>query len=56
MRISGSKIMAAKNARDALESYLNGKYKAHLKLAGPQGSKSDYGSLLEELRDEVRIK
>src|SRR4051794_19123113 len=56
MRIPGSRIMAAKITRDTLESYLNCKYKAYLKLAGQQGSRSDYETLLGELRDEVRIK
>jgi len=33
--------MATKIARDVLEGYLHCKTKAHLKLAGQQGSKSD---------------
>jgi hypothetical protein len=33
--------MATKIARDVLEGYLHCKIKAHLKLAGQQGSKSD---------------
>jgi predicted RecB family nuclease len=56
MRISGSKIMATKITRDALESYLNCKTKAHLKLAGDQGSMSDYEGLLVATRREVRQK
>jgi predicted RecB family nuclease len=56
MRISGARVMATKITRDVLESYLDCKYKAHLKVAGHQGSKSDYETLLGELRDAVRIK
>ena len=48
--------MATKITRDVLESYLDCKYKAHLKVAGHQGSKSDYETLLTEMSDEVRIK
>ena len=54
MRISGSKIMATKITRDVLESYLNCKTKAHLKLAGHQGNMSDYEGLLVATRQEVR--
>ena len=46
--------MAAKITRDALEGYLHCKYKAHLKLAGQQGTRSDYEALLERTRHEVR--
>jgi predicted RecB family nuclease len=46
--------MATKITRDALESYLNCKTKAHLKLAGHQGSMSDYQGLLATNRQEVR--
>jgi hypothetical protein len=35
--------MATKITRDIIESYLNCKYKGHLKLAGQQGTQSDYG-------------
>ena len=42
--------MPTKIARDVLESYLNCKYKGHLKLTGQQGTKSDYENLLTELR------
>jgi hypothetical protein len=38
--------MAAKITREVLESYLNCKYKGHLKLAGEQGAQPDYGALL----------
>jgi predicted RecB family nuclease len=46
--------MATKITRAALESYLNCKTKAHLKLAGHQGSMSDYEGLLVATRQEVR--
>jgi predicted RecB family nuclease len=45
--------MATKITRDIIESYLNCKYKGHLKLAEQQGAKSDYEVLLAEWRDEV---
>jgi predicted RecB family nuclease len=54
MRISGSEIMATKITRDVLESYLNCRTKAHLKLAGQQGSVSDYEALLDANRQNVR--
>ena len=54
MRTSGSKVMATKITRDVLESYLHCKTKAHLKLAGQQGSVSDYEGLLVASRQEVR--
>ena len=38
--------MAMKITADILESYLQCKYKAHLKLANEQGIKSEYESLL----------
>jgi hypothetical protein len=47
--------MAAKITKDVLESYLQCKYKGHLKLAGEQGIKSDYELLLIETRDQVRL-
>jgi predicted RecB family nuclease len=43
-----------KITRDVLESYLNCKLKAHLKLAGQQGAKCDYESLLLGLRGRVK--
>jgi predicted RecB family nuclease len=46
--------MATKLTRDILESYLNCKYKGHLKLTGQQGTRSAYELLLVELRDGVR--
>ena len=48
MRISGGWVMGKKITRQVLESYLNCKTKAHLKLAGQQGIKSDYEGLLAE--------
>lgn len=47
--------MAMRITRDIIESYLNCKYKAHLKLTRQQGTKSDYELLLAELRGEVRL-
>jgi predicted RecB family nuclease len=46
--------MATKITRDIIESYLNCKYKGHLKLAGQEGTKSDYELLLAKSREEVR--
>jgi predicted RecB family nuclease len=48
--------MATKITRGVLESYLNCKFKAHLKLAGQQGCKSDYEGLLTASREDVRLK
>ena len=56
MRTSGSKVMATKITRDVLESYLNCKTKAHLKLAGHRGSLSDYERLLVASKQEARQK
>src|SRR5437879_10547137 len=47
--------MFIKITRAVLESYLKCPYKAHLKMAGEQGSKSDYELLLGESRDRVRL-
>src|SRR3954452_23445752 len=47
--------MAARITRDIIESYLNCKYKGHLKLAGQQGARADYETLLSEARSEVRL-
>jgi hypothetical protein len=47
-------IMATRITRDALEAFLNCKFKAHLKLAGQQGSVSDYETRLILTRQEVR--
>jgi predicted RecB family nuclease len=46
--------MATKITRGIIESSLNCKYKGHLKLAGQQGTRSDYELLLAESRDAVR--
>ena len=46
--------VAAKITREVLESYQHCKTKAHLKLAGQQGIRSDYEGLLAETRQEVR--
>jgi len=46
--------MATKITRDMIESFLRCKYKGHLKLAGQQGTRSDYELLQAELRDAVR--
>jgi predicted RecB family nuclease len=47
--------MTSKINKDALESYLNCKFKGHLKLAGEKGTKCDYEILLNDLRDKVRL-
>ncbi len=47
--------MAAKITREILESYLHCKYKAHLKITGQQGIKSDYETLLREMSADVRL-
>ena len=47
-------VVATKITREVLESYLHCKTKAHLKLAGQQGIRSDYEALLAETRKEVR--
>jgi hypothetical protein len=46
--------MATKITRDIIESYLNCKYKGHLRLDEQQGVKSDYELLLAESRDKVK--
>jgi hypothetical protein len=46
--------MATKITRDVLEGYLHCRTKAYLKLAGQQGSKSDYEGLLAATRQEVK--
>ena len=48
--------MSKKITKDILESYLYCKTKAQLKLDGQRGSKSDYESMVLELKDEVRAK
>jgi predicted RecB family nuclease len=46
--------MSTKITRDVLESYLHCAYKGHLKLAGEQGSPSDYEVLQRVARSRVR--
>src|SRR5262245_60970219 len=46
--------MATKITLDVIESFLNCSYKSHLKLAGEQGSPSDYQQLMRESRERVR--
>jgi hypothetical protein len=47
--------MAEKITRDVLESHLAFRYKGHLKLAGQQGSKSNYESWLTDLRSREKV-
>ena len=47
--------MARKITREILESYITCKTKGYLKLTGQQGVKSDYETLLTEMRAEVRL-
>ena len=46
--------MAARITRDIIESYLHCRLKAHLKLAGNQGIRSDYEGFLLQTRRDVR--
>jgi predicted RecB family nuclease len=46
--------MATKITRDIIESYLNCKYKGHLKLAGQQGMRSDYETMATVARASSR--
>ena len=46
--------MGARITRDIIESYLHCRLKAHLKLAGNQGIRSDYEGFLLQTRQEVR--
>lgn len=46
--------MTTKITRDIIESYVNCKYKGHLKLIGQRGIQSDYGTMLAASRDAVR--
>lgn len=55
MYIQEGRIITTKITRNILEGYLHCKYKCHLNLAGQQGDKSDYESLLTQLRSEVRL-
>ena len=47
--------MATKITRDVLESYLHCPYKGYLKLAGEQGTPSDYAILQAEARNRVGL-
>jgi predicted RecB family nuclease len=49
------KPIAMKISADTLESYLQCKYKAHLKLANEQGVKSEYEALLLDSKKQVRL-
>src|SRR5947209_12115940 len=44
-----------KITRDVLESYVHCMYKGYLKLAGEQGSPSDYVTLQAEARSQIRL-
>lgn len=46
--------MGARITRDIIESYLHCRLKAHLKLAGNQGTRSDYENFLLQTRREIR--
>src|SRR4051794_27997272 len=48
--------MATRITRELVESYIHCKYKAHLKMAGQQGTRSDYEALLTSRRGGVRGK
>jgi predicted RecB family nuclease len=48
--------MATRITRDIVISYINCKYKAHLKLANQHGTRSNYELLLEELWNELKLK
>src|SRR5262245_34413914 len=43
--------MTARITRDIIESYLSCKYKAYLKVAGKQGTASEYEALIGEARN-----
>jgi predicted RecB family nuclease len=47
--------MAAKITADVVEDYLNCEYKAHLRLSGRQGTKSEYEVMRLGSRREVRL-
>jgi predicted RecB family nuclease len=46
--------MATKITREIIESYLNCKYKGHLKLAGERGTQSDYETMTAAARQASR--
>src|SRR4051795_10301911 len=47
--------MTTKITRDVLESHLQCKYKGYLKLLGQRGSKSDYETMLGQLKEQVKF-
>jgi predicted RecB family nuclease len=47
-------IMSQKITREALESYLNCRVKGALELLGEHGTRSEYGRLLDESKQELR--
>ena len=46
--------MATKISRHVIESYLNCKYKGHLKLVGESGTQSDYTTMTTAARQASR--
>jgi hypothetical protein len=48
--------MATGITREVIESYLKCKFKSYLRQTGEVGRKSDYESLLIDVRSEIRIK
>ena len=50
-----SSAMTMKITQDVIESYLHCRYKSYLKLAGEQGSLSDYEQFMRESRERVRL-
>src|SRR5947207_15371886 len=52
----GGRVMAAKITTEVVENHLRCKYKARLKLAGEQGRRSDYESILATSREQVRLR
>src|SRR3954447_19945804 len=47
--------MTTKITRDVLESHLQCRYKGYLKLLGQRGSKSDYETMLRQLKEQVKL-
>src|SRR5262249_30276924 len=52
--VPGGGIMATKITQDIIESYLNCKYKGHLKLTGESGAISDYEAMTTAARASSR--
>src|SRR5262245_59542743 len=50
----GGGLMATKITRDTIESYLNCKYKGHLRLTGASGTPSDYEAMTTAARASSR--